>query len=153
MGGLYSTLAQSHQRYVITRFVTLHEESDESLPELPEGVVSLSVVTGIDALGRSSELEALMTGARMIKEVIPPEAIAQELNVSDFIRRVFAALGIKPDGLIKSRQQRQQEAEQQKQDATNQTLLEETAGPIAQAGANGLAKAALSQLPQNQPQQ
>lgn len=154
MGGLYSTLSQSHQRYVIKRFVALHEESDNSIPELPEGIVSLAVITGIDALGRSSELDALMTGARLLKEVVPPEVLAQEVNFSDFIRRVFAALGVKTDGLLKNRAQVQQEAAQAKQDMMQQTLLEKGTTPVAKAGAEGLAQVALTQMqPPNQPQQ
>lgn len=146
MGGLYSTLSQSHQRYVIRRFVALHEEKDQSIPPLPEGIVSLAVVTGIDALGRTSELEALMTGARLLKEVVPPEVLAQEINFSDFIRRVFAALGVKPDGLLKSRKQVADESATAQNSAMQQTLLEKGTTPVAKAGADAIAQMVTNQM-------
>ena len=151
MGGLYTVLAQGPQRHVVKRFLQLHEETDEAIPQLPKEIVSTSVITGIDALGRSVEFDKLVTLGRAAKETLG-EAVAQEFNPGDYTRRLCAALGIKPDGLVKSREQKAAEAAEAKQDMTQQTLLEEGTAPVAKAAADGVSKCRKAQPNSKEPQ-
>jgi len=131
MGGLYSQLAQSGQRHVVLRFVRLHEEEDGELPEVPEGVIRTSVVTGIDALGATTEEEALVTLGSTINGIFGPQAAAKIMDVSDFTRRLAAEKGIQPEGLIKSAEALAEEDAAAQQALQQQTLLEKAAGPAA----------------------
>lgn len=151
MGGLYSELAQGFQRHVIRRFLVLHEEDDDKIPPLPKDVISVGVVTGIDAMGRNEDNEALARAGRHLKEVFG-EAIGQSLNQDNYTRRVLTGEGIKADGLVKSPQQVQGEKDENLQDMQNQTILEAAAGPVAKAGAEGLAAVAVPAIQQQMQQ-
>lgn len=137
MGGLYTEIAQGNQRRILMRAVKLHEDDNKDLPTLPEGVIRLGVITGMDAMGRSQESQALRGFAKTISELFPQQAHTI-LNPSDFANRLAAADGIKPDGLVKKPEQIQQEAQAQKQEAMGANLLDKAAGPMAGAMAQGL---------------
>ncbi|MEW6121290.1 MAG: portal protein [Pseudomonadota bacterium] len=131
MGGLYSELSQRTQRTVVLRFVRLHEEDDEQLPQVPEGLIRLSVVTGIDALGATTEEDALVTLGGTINTVFGPGSAGKIMDPSDFTRRLAAEKGIQPEGLIKTAEALADERDQERQMVQQQTLLDKAAGPIA----------------------
>lgn len=131
MGGLYSELAQRTQRHVVLRVVRLHEEEDKSLPPVPEDLIRISVVTGIDALGATTEEDALVSLGGTINAVFGPGTAAKIMDPSDFTRRLSAEKGIQPEGLIKSPEALAQEEEAAMQAAQQQTLLDKAAGPLA----------------------
>ena len=67
-----------------------------------------------------------------------PEAVAQFMNVNDYITRVGTALGIDMDGLIKSEEQLQQERQQQAQEMQQAQMMEmakAATGPVAREAA------------------
>jgi len=72
------------------------------------------VITGVEALGRGQDLNEL---AGFLQHLTPlgPDVVRQELNVNEYITRLAASLGIESNGLIKSDEQKQQEAEARKQ--------------------------------------
>ena len=137
MGGLFAELSQTLQRYFVLRFIHLHEMEDKALGDLPEGLVQVSVVTGIDSLGQTAEGARLREAMAEAKEVLG-EALATEINPSDYLRRLFANKSIKSEGLVKSGEEKA--ADQQKMMAAQQqqTLLEKGTAPIATAGAGML---------------
>jgi hypothetical protein len=57
-------------------------------------------------------MDRLVAGLR---DLYGPEALAQETNVGDYVQRRAAALGLNIDGLVKSPEQKQAEAEQRMQ--------------------------------------
>lgn len=140
MGGLYSNVAQTTQRYYVLRFIHLHELSDKSLKKLPEGLVNISVVTGLDSLGQSSEGTRLREFAKEGSEVLTPAVFAKFINASDYLRRLAATKSIKSEGLVKDNQTMQQETAGELQQQQQNTLLEKTAGPLAKEGAGMLAQ-------------
>lgn len=135
MGGTYSGLGQGPQRNVVKRFILLNEESDADLPEQPEEIVSLAVVTGIDALGRSLDYQNLKGFAADIAETFGEPGLAA-INPAEFTRRLAAARGIRPTGLVKDAAK--MAAEQQ---ATRAQGLEDTAGAeLAKHGTKAIAE-------------
>lgn len=153
MGGLYSELSQSFQRHVVLRFIALHEEADKRLPPLPEGVIRASIATGLDAMGRSSETEALTQFVGTAGQQLTPEVVAQRINPDDYLRRLAAGFGVQPEGLIKDEETVQQEAAGQMQQMQQANLLDKTAGPVAGAVAKGMADNFQQQQQQDQPQE
>lgn len=137
MGGLYTSIAQGNQRTIIVRAIRLHEAESKQLPKVPTEVVSIEVVTGIDALGQSTEAEQLKDFAQAGLQAFPQQW-EQQVSVNDYLTRWAAALGLKPDGLIKKPQQINQEAETQRQQAMEQELVSKGTGPAVTGIANAL---------------
>lgn len=140
MGGLYSQVSQTSQRYFVLRFIFLHEETDSSIGKLPEGLVRVAVVTGIDSLGQSSDDRRLSEFMSEAAAEVGPEALAQHINISDYLRRKAAFKNVKAEGLVKGTDQVAQEADAAKQEAMQQSLLDKTAGPLASGGADMIGK-------------
>lgn len=147
MGGLYSEIAQGFLRYVIRRFLILHEEEDDKIPPLPKGIVQVGVITGLDAMGRSEDVAALQRAGRHLKEVFG-EALAEVLVPENYGRRVLTGEGVKADGLLRSNEEVQAERAQQQQQLQGQTVLEQATGPVAKAAAEGIAQVAVPALEQ-----
>jgi len=147
MGGLYTAVAQGNQRVIVRRFMFLHEEDNKDLPELPKGVVSVAVVTGVDALGRSTESTSLRSYVKTIREAFPTKS-ELILDAVDFARRLAAADGIKPDGLVRSPDDVAAEQEGMQQQAMQAEMLKGATPAIAKAGAETLVAQA---APQDQP--
>jgi hypothetical protein len=100
LGGVYSVLAQTMQLPLAA--ILLHTLSEaKEIPKLPDSVEPM-IVTGIEALGRGTELQKidqLLAGA---KEIFGDEAIRQYVSVSDYFKRRGTALGIDTGGLIRT---------------------------------------------------
>lgn len=136
MGGLYTEIAQGSQRRIIKRAIRLHEEENPDLPEVPEEVITVQVVTGVDALGRSTEGNSLISFAKVIGELFPQQALTI-LDGLNFAKRLAATEGIKPDGLVKTPEQQAGEQQQAQQQAAQQSLVSQAA-PLAKVAAEQL---------------
>ncbi len=110
LGGIYSILAQEFQLPLVQRVLFTMQRA-KKLPDIPKELASPTVTTGVEAIGRGQDLTKLGQLLQAL-EPLGPEAIASELNVGDYITRVGTALGIDTDGLVKSDEQKQQEAQQ-----------------------------------------
>lgn len=136
MGGLYSQVSQTSQRYFVLRFIHLHEETDKSLGRLPEGLIRVAVVTGIDSMGQSTDDTRLREFMTEVGREIGPEAVVKSLNIPDYLRRKLTYKNIKAEGLVKDAKQVASETQAAKQEAMQQTLLDKATGPLAQGGAD-----------------
>jgi len=108
------------------------------LPKLPKEVIKPTIVTGLEALGRGQDLNRLLSFMKAL-EPLGPEVIARELNLSDYIDRLGASFNIDTSGLIKSDEQKQQEAEaaqQQQMQATGMDMAGKVAPVVAKEMAN-----------------
>jgi hypothetical protein len=120
LGGIYSILSQEFQLPLVNRLL-LQMQKQKKVPQLPKGVVSPTIVTGLEALGRGHDLNKL---SAMLDHLQPlgPEAIQKYMNVGDYITRVGTSLGMDMGGLIKSEEQMQQEEQQAMAMQTGQQL-------------------------------
>lgn len=146
MGGLYSELAQGLGRHIIMRFLALQHEEDKSLAPLPNGIVRVGVITGLDAMGLSDEETNLENALMVLNKVFGPQGVVGMLNGTDIVRRVLAGNSVKPDGLIKD--ENQQAADQQKaQQATmQQSVVDGAAAPVAKEAAGAVSAAITPQM-------
>lgn len=149
MGGLYTEIAQGHQRRIIHRAVRLHEESNKDLPVIPEGVVEIGVITGIDAMGNANEGTELIEFGTTLNTVYGPGSAGKITRMSDFATRLAATKGIKPDGLVVPQKDLEASMEQDRMQAMQASMMEKAAGPAAGA----LAGALSDQSAQPQPAQ
>lgn len=109
LGGLYSVLSQEFQLPLV-KLIMDYMTSEGRLPELPKDKIKPAITTGVEALGRGHDMNKL---SAFIQAAAPlgPEVLA-EINIPDFVKRLATSLGIDPDGLLKSDEQREQEADE-----------------------------------------
>jgi hypothetical protein len=136
IGGVYALLSQELQLPLVN--ILLHQlTKSKRLPPLPKGVVTPTITTGLDALSRANDLVKLDRLVAGLRDLYGPEALAQETNVGDYIKRRAAALGMDIDGLIKSDEQKAAEAEARQQREMMQQLgpnMINAAGGMMQKG-------------------
>lgn len=149
MGGLYTSTAQGNQRIIIVRAVKLHEAENKKLPKVPTEVVNIEVVTGIDALGQSTEADTLQSFAQAGLQAFPRKW-EEVMDARNYFTRWAAALGIKPDGLIKTAEQTQQENQEAQQQAMQQELISKGAGPAVKGMADALTNGGMEGLDMSQ---
>lgn len=118
LGGFYSVLAQELQLPMVARLLHIMTE-DGTLPKLPEKAVTPSIVTGLEALGRGGDLQKLDTLLAGVEQLFGAEALAERINVGDYIIRRATALGLDIKGLVRS----DEEVAQGRQQASAQELL------------------------------
>lgn len=139
LGGTYSILSQELQQPLVA--TVMHDLTKRKrIPALPKGVVTPSITTGIDALGRGhdlNKLDAFLAGAQ---QVLGPEIVKEYVDVHDYLTRRATALGINAEGLVKTAdqlaQERDAELERQQGAGLNEQMVS-TGGKIAEEAAKG----------------
>lgn len=114
LGGVYSVLSQEFQAPLAT--LILNELSNVDMKGF-----EFVVVTGVDALGRNSDLEKLMQFVNILNQSGLTQAIQARLNVDNLINDITTASSLPTGRYVKSEQQVQQEqaAAQQQAVLTN----------------------------------
>jgi hypothetical protein len=99
------------------------------LPRLPKGIVSPTIVAGVNALGRGQDRESLIQFITTVSQTMGPEVLMKYINPDEYIKRLATAQGIDVLNLVKSMQE-QQAAMQQQQAQTQQMELTKQAGQM-----------------------
>jgi len=149
LGNLTSELLQPYLRRKL--FVL---QRDRQLPKLPKGVIFPTIVTGIEGIGRGQDREALTIFLTTLQQTLGPEAIQQFVNMEEVTKRLASSIGIDTLDLIRTEEDRQQEAQQAAEQAQQQSLTDQT-GQIMKAPIMDPTKNpdALNQLNDQQPQE
>ena len=121
LGGLYSLLSTELQLPMVNRIMTVMNKK-KALPKLPKDLINPVIITGVEALGRGNDLQKLDLFLAGASQVVGPEASSQFVNVGEYFARRAAALGIKTQGLIKTKEEMQAEAQQAQQMQMMQSL-------------------------------
>lgn len=146
LGGVYSTFAQELQLPLIRRLMFIMQRKNE-LPPIPEKSVVPQIVTGLDGLGRSSDLAKLDAFLAGLGQLFGQPAVVEYVNVGDYAKRRAAALNIDTNGLVRSEEE-VQAARQQAQ----QAQLAASLGPNAIKANADRDIAAMQQPPEAPPQ-
>ena len=107
-----------------------------TLPRLPKGMTRVTIVTGVEALGRGHDRNRLLNWATTVAKTWGPQAHAAEDDRHTLVERLAIADGIDTDGLLKSEEMKQQEMQAQQQQMAQQAMMPEAAsamGNIAEA--------------------
>jgi len=138
LGGVYALLSQEHQQPYVA--VKIHQLSKaKKIPELPKKGVKLSIVAGLEALGRGNDkvrLREFLADLAAIGQLPPP--ILQALNQDNLLKRVATAHSINTDGLLKDQQVLQQEQAAMEQNQMTQQVM---------PGIMGMAEKGIGNLP------
>lgn len=89
LGGVYSVMSSEFQLPLVTLLFFQMQKAGK-LPALPKGAVEPIIVTGIDALGRNRQSQALDELLRDAVEMFGPPAL-QAINMSEWFTRQCAA--------------------------------------------------------------
>jgi hypothetical protein len=135
LGGAYSILSVEYQLPVV-RVVMADMRSTGDLPNMKENTVEPTVITGIDALGRSHELARLDAFIGGALQTFGPN-VMQYIKMDEYLRRRAAGLDLDIEGLIPS----PEELQAQQQAATEQNVLNAVGPQLVQ----GMAKQAAPQ--------
>lgn len=127
LGGVYSVLSIEFQLRVVELVIGQLERSGK-MPPLPKNLVRPTVITGIDALGRSHELARLDAFVGDMIKTFGPEALVY-INMTDLLQRRAAGLDIDPKGLIRT----EDEVGQMRQAQAQQQMTEKLGGPAIKA--------------------
>lgn len=127
LGGLYSLLSQELQLPLINRLM-FQMEKKKALPALPKDSIRPKIVTGLEALGRSSDLQRLNTFVNQLQPFA--QQLMTYLNLDEYVKRVGTSLGVEMEGLIKSPQQIQAEQQAMQQ----QMMMEQNSPAVVKEG-------------------
>ncbi|HIF9256526.1 TPA: portal protein [Photobacterium damselae] len=126
LGGVYSLLSASFQLPLVN-LLMLNLQKQKRLPAMPKGLVRPKITTGMSAIGRNRDLEKLQQFGQIALEAAQLQQVSS-VDTQEYILRATVAIGIDPNGLVKTAQQIEADQEQAQQ---NQ-LAQQVAPQIAQ---------------------
>jgi hypothetical protein len=116
LGGVFSSIARDLLVPIVKRTFYLmvdNKEVDERLvsefQDEDSGVLSVDIVTGLQALSRESDRERLMAMGEMIRN-LPQEAV-QNFKFDEYARALITSLGFDPRNWVKSADELEEEKE------------------------------------------
>jgi len=122
LGGVYGILTTEFQLpYINTKLDMLRQQ--KLLPKLPKELVKTKIIVGMEALGRASDRLRLLQFMTDLSNTLGAETLARHINLDDAIKKFAVANGIDTGGLIKSKEQIQEEAQAQQQQQFAQQAL------------------------------
>jgi len=139
LGGAYAILAEEFQRPFIMRLMDVLQK-DGLIPEFKEGLIDVSIVTGVSAIGRGIDRDRLTQFFTALYNTFGAELIAKYINVPGAIAKLSASFGISLVGLIKTPEEIAQEEQLAQQAALAQTLgpsAIQAAGKVTQTQLQG----------------
>ena len=122
LGGVFTVLTVELQLPLV-RLILASMTARKLLPKLPPQVQP-TIVTGVDALGRTAELSKMQMAAQVLQNTVGPEAFLQNVDPRAWIEQVFIQSGLDADELLFS----PEEIAQAQQTQTAQ-LVTEKLGP------------------------
>ena len=147
LGGVYAVLSQEFQLPLVELLMNKMGKENK-IPALPDEGLKPLIVTGVEALGRGEDLNKLGLFLQQLAPLGPQ--VLQEINVPDYIDRLASSLGIDTEGLIKSEEQKQLEAEQaqaQQAQMVNQQTMAKLAEKATPEMVKGMAQQGMDQAP------
>jgi hypothetical protein len=123
LGGVYSLLSLELQRPLSYLLLKQSKVDINSLG------IDLVIVTGVEALGRTAELDRIRQFNALLQEVGAPEMILSRINIGVYIDKIANSLSMDATGLIKTDEQLAQEQQAQQQ----QALMQQGAGNLMNA--------------------
>ncbi len=138
LGGIYSIQSLELQPLLINRVLKL-ETAAGNIPALPDSSLTIQIVAGLEALGRSHELMRLDSFVSNIGQTFGPENTPKYINPLVYLTRRATALALETKDLMRT-----QEQVDQAELAAQQTEVGKTVGPelVKQMGNAATAPAA-----------
>lgn len=139
LGGVYTLLGAEFQLPVVV-LMERRMEKVRQVPPLPKDMVSPTIVTGMEAIGRGRDQRNLKLFIAEVVQAVGPEVAFKVINLHEFLKRSAADYGIDTEGLIVD----QDDMAQQEQMALLMQLVQQL-GPEGIRQLGGLAQTAMQQ--------
>jgi hypothetical protein len=137
LGGFYTILAVEFQMpYVKSKIAKMRKAG--KLPALPKGIVKPTIVTGMDAMGRSMDGQTLKEFMADVAQTFGPEVAAEYINVSEGIKRLATSRGIDTENLVNKEEAVKASQEQRRQQQMIEKLGPAGIGAGAKMAAEGM---------------
>lgn len=124
LAGAYPNLAVDWQLPTASRTMFQMQRRKE-LPDLPEGIVSVQIVTGIAGLGRNTDLNRMDIWIAGANELFTPQVVAEYVPVGSYLKRRATALALDVKGMLRS----EEDVTKQRQQAQQVELAKSAIGP------------------------
>lgn len=135
LGGVYSVLSSEFQLPLVRRLL-VELQAQQLIPDLPEGALNPSVVTGIDAIGRGQDANKLAQFQNMVGPIL--DKVSARIDFDNLLLRAADASGLDPQGLILTDEQM---AQRNAQAAAQQGMMQAGQQAGATAGTQLAAEA------------
>lgn len=136
LGGVYSSLAQELQVPLLRRYLK-YLAGKNLIPKLPNRGVNLSITTGLEALGRSHEVNKLIQFIQVAREAIGEQQLTMRLNSQSILNLIAGGLGLASDDIVRSEEQIQEEMQRQQAAQMAQSVAPGVAQEMAKQQAQG----------------
>ncbi len=145
LGGAFSAIARNLFGPIVRRAVQLMIEKEELDPRLAaefsdEGMLSLDIVTGLQALSRDQDLNKLMQLGEVVRN-LPPQAV-ETFNWSAYTQSIIASMGFDTRNWVRS----EEDIKAEKLQMMQEQAAMQTSQTIAGAAAQGIAPAVGQQV-------
>ena len=114
LGGIYSILSSELQLPYLRRRMHLLVKSGK-VPKLPDDIVGISIVTGLQGLGRGQDKEKLLEFITVMAQALGADVMRQYVNLDEAIKRLATSIGIETQNLVKSGEEIAAEQQQMQQ--------------------------------------
>ena len=131
LGGIFGNLNTELLQPYLNRKLHILTRS-KAVPSLPKNLVKPVVVAGLNGVGRGQDRAALMEFVQTVAQGMGPQALAQYIDPTEFLKRLAAASGIDTLNLIKSPETMQQEKQEMQNQAMQSSLMNQ-AGQLAKS--------------------
>lgn len=148
LGGAFSSIARDLIEPIVKRTVFLMLENKEIDKRLynqffdKNGMLTIQVITGLQALSRDTDLQRLMQMGEMVRNL--PEQAYTSFRWDEYARALISSLGFDPRNWVKSEEERKQEQMQMQQMKAQQQMMQQ-AGTAAMSTAGAVAQQAATQ--------
>lgn len=147
LGGVYSQLSQN--MHIPLAYLLLNETQPNIMVAVDKGEVTLQILTGLQALSRSSENQALVVASSEINAVVPIfQNVSKRFNIDKIVDQILLANNIDIEAITYTEDEmrviaQQEEAQAAQQQAQQLGQLQQGAG---QLGAVQAAQTAAGQI-------
>jgi hypothetical protein len=138
LSGAFSLLTVDFLVPYLNRKLLVAQRSGK-IPRLPNKIVAPTIVAGLNALGRSSDREALTQYLQVLGQTMGPEVLFKYVNADEVAKRFAASVGVDVLNLVKSMEEIQGQ-EQQEMEKAQQMELTKQQGQFASAPMNDPSK-------------
>jgi hypothetical protein len=135
LGGVYSLLSEEFQRVLIARLIA-RLEKEAALPKLPTDIVRPTIITGLDALGRSQELARIERACQQTAELLGPQAVPQYIKPEILVAKIFTANGVLDSSIVRTSKDIAMAQQQQQQQQLAQAATPNVVSAAGQLAAN-----------------
>lgn len=138
LGGVYSQL--SEHLHLPLAYILLNEDSPDIMEAFVREEIELKIVTGIQALSRSTENQGLVIACSELNSIVPLLSnLDPRFNIFKISEKVFLANGVDFQSLLYSEEEMQQKAEQQQAQAQQEQAQQMAQMGVPQGGLQQLA--------------